>query len=139
MSKCAVVSDLRIFLFLSPIIPLNKSLATHYSKLTADQDHAQAQINSSPMLCNGDGIPMNRSLGAHCFKLSAGHAFSPAQYVDAFGMVALLRSIRNLLFCIVNLLQILTLQMLNKAMWRRLFRVEQILLNISSHLPMNFS
>jgi TPR repeat protein len=58
---------------------MNKSLAAHYYKLSADQGNARAQFNYGFMLLHGDGISMNKSLAAHYFKLSADQGIAEAQ------------------------------------------------------------
>jgi TPR repeat protein len=61
-------------------IPMNKSLAAHYFKLSADQGDPTSQFKYGVMLHEGDGIPMNKSLAAHYFKLSADQGDAAAQF-----------------------------------------------------------
>jgi hypothetical protein len=49
-------------------IEMNKSLAAHYFKLSANGGEVQAQFNSGVMLFDSDGIEMNKSLAACYFK-----------------------------------------------------------------------
>jgi hypothetical protein len=71
---------------------MNKSLAAHYFKMSADQGNAFAQLNYGFFLANGDGISMNKSLAAHYYKLSAdqGCAYAQEKYainlLDGFGV-----------------------------------------------------
>jgi TPR repeat protein len=64
-------------------ILINKSLAAHYYRLSADQGIAVAQFNYGLMLNNGDGISINKSLAAHYFKLSADQGSAVSQYCYA--------------------------------------------------------
>jgi TPR repeat protein len=48
---------------------MDKSLAAHYYKLSADHGHAIAQFNYAVLLEAGDGIAMDKSLAAHYYKL----------------------------------------------------------------------
>jgi TPR repeat protein len=50
---------------------MNKSLAVHYFKLSADQGNSYGQLCYGARLACGDGISMNKSLAAHYFKMSA--------------------------------------------------------------------
>jgi TPR repeat protein len=61
---------------------MNKSLAAHYYKLSADQGFANAQFNYGVCLETGSGIEMNKSLAAHYFKLAAdqGHPQARLRY-----------------------------------------------------------
>jgi TPR repeat protein len=68
-----------LMLFKGYGIPMNKSLAAHYFKLSADQGIAQAQFNYGNMLSEGYGIPMNKSLAVHYFQLSADQGDAQAQ------------------------------------------------------------
>jgi TPR repeat protein len=52
-------------------ISMNKSLAAHHYKLSADQGYAHAQFAYGVSLANGAGISINKSLAAHYYKLSA--------------------------------------------------------------------
>jgi TPR repeat protein len=61
-------------------IAMNKSLAAHYFKLSADQGFAQAQLHYGLLLLTGEGITMNKSLAAYYFKLSADQGIVQAQY-----------------------------------------------------------
>jgi TPR repeat protein len=61
-------------------IPMNKSLATYYFKLSADQGIAEAQFNYGLSLARGDGIAMNKPLAAHYFKMSADQKNHHAQF-----------------------------------------------------------
>jgi TPR repeat protein len=65
-------------------ISMNKSLAVHYYKLSADQGFAAAQYNYGFMLARGEGISMNKSLAVHYFKLSADQSFAEAQCYYGF-------------------------------------------------------
>jgi TPR repeat protein len=58
---------------------MDKSLAVHYYKLSADQGHPYAQFNYAVLLDTGDGIAMDKSLAAHYYKLSADLGTTPAQ------------------------------------------------------------
>jgi TPR repeat protein len=58
---------------------MNKTLAAHYYKLSADQGDAIAQHNYGRCLDKGEGVEMNKSLAAHYYKLSADQGNSHAQ------------------------------------------------------------
>jgi TPR repeat protein len=49
-------------------ILMNKSLAVHYFKLSADQGNASAQCHYGFMLARGEGISMTESLAVHYSK-----------------------------------------------------------------------
>jgi TPR repeat protein len=63
---------------------MDKSLAAHYFKLSADQGNAYGQCNYGVCLRDGDGVVMDKSLAAHYFKLSAdqGDALTLAEMPD---------------------------------------------------------
>jgi TPR repeat protein len=61
-------------------IDMDKSLAAHYLKLSADQGDSSAQVAYGLMLYRGDGIDMNKSLAAYYWKLSADQGDSSAQF-----------------------------------------------------------
>jgi TPR repeat protein len=59
---------------------MNKLLAAHYFKLSADQRLAIAQCCYGEVLATGDGISMNKSHAAYYYKLSADQGFAHAQF-----------------------------------------------------------
>jgi TPR repeat protein len=59
---------------------MNKSLAAHYFKLSADQGFTQPQFHYGLLLALGDGYPMNRSLLAHYYHLSADQVLAQTQF-----------------------------------------------------------
>jgi TPR repeat protein len=61
-------------------IPMNKSLAAHYSKCSANQGDARAQFCYAVMLDHGEHIPMNQPLAAHYYKFLADHGHAQGQF-----------------------------------------------------------
>jgi TPR repeat protein len=66
--------------FPRPCILMNKSLAVHYFKLSADQGIAEAQYICRLTLATCEGISMNKSLAIHYFKLSADQGKAEGQF-----------------------------------------------------------
>jgi TPR repeat protein len=60
-------------------IPMDKSLAVHYHKFSADQGHSLAQSRYAFMLDEGEGIAMDKELSASYFHLSAAQGDGVAQ------------------------------------------------------------
>jgi TPR repeat protein len=60
---------------------MNRSLAAHYLKRSANQGYGRAQFNYGLMTFRGNGILMDKSLGAHYFKLSANQGHVKAQFI----------------------------------------------------------
>jgi TPR repeat protein len=52
-------------------IPVNRTLAAHYLKLSADQDTSEAQYRYGLCLIDGGGVEANQWLEAYYFKLAA--------------------------------------------------------------------
>jgi TPR repeat protein len=52
-------------LFNGIVLKMNKSLASHYFKLSADQGHAEALLDYAERLFQGRDVDMNKSLAAH--------------------------------------------------------------------------
>jgi hypothetical protein len=67
-------------LFRGDGISINKSLATHYFKLSVDQGQAEAQFGYGIILSHGNGISVNKFLAVHYFKLSADQGQAVAQF-----------------------------------------------------------